>query len=115
MKINLRRVNGKDREMSPYKKRPEIFDAVQWFKQGDPPFYSTLSGESRPYVLKPYPWDVKCDNCGKHMSNHGILLTGSQSVCPGDWIVTNNLGESYPCRPNVFEKIYEKISDNPHA
>ena len=28
---------------------------------------------------------------------------------PGDWIVTGVNGEKYPCKPDIFEKTYERV------
>lgn len=37
-------------------------------------------------------------------------LEGVLKASPGDWIITGVNGEQYPCKPDVFEKTYEKIA-----
>lgn len=35
-------------------------------------------------------------------------LEGRHEVTEGDWIITGVNGEKYPCKPDIFEKTYEK-------
>lgn len=37
-------------------------------------------------------------------------LEGLAIANPGDWIITGVNGEEYPCRPEIFEQIYEPLS-----
>ncbi len=43
----------------------------------------------------------------------GVILTleGHMSYSPGDWIITGVNGEQYPCKPDIFEKTYERVQD----
>ena len=36
-------------------------------------------------------------------------LEGEMIASPGDWIITGVHGEKYPCKPDIFEKTYEKV------
>lgn len=36
-------------------------------------------------------------------------LEGTMKASPGDWIITGVKGERYPCKPDVFERTYEKV------
>lgn len=36
-------------------------------------------------------------------------LEGTMSASPGDWIIRGIKGEFYPCKPDIFEQIYEEI------
>ena len=36
-------------------------------------------------------------------------LEGVMHASPGDWIITGVNGEKYPCKPDIFEKTYEKV------
>lgn len=38
-------------------------------------------------------------------------LEGTMSARPDDWIIQGVNGEIYPCKPDIFEKTYEKVSD----
>ena len=51
-----------------------------------------------------------CSGCGHPHHDHGEIETkqGLVTVCPGDWLITTVDGETYPCKPDVFERNYEK-------
>ncbi len=91
-----------------FRKKPVVIDAVQWFKVGDHP---SVVGRKCPEHF-----NNKCKKCGNHINEHGDIKTlegkgGAQEVCPGDWIITGVQGETYPCKPDIFEKTYEKVEE----
>lgn len=89
--------------MPKFKKKPVIISAERWFKKGDVPEVVLYSGRLQ----------MKCDICGQYESDHGIIgtLEGSHIVCPGDWIITGIHGYLSPCKPDIFEKTYERVED----
>lgn len=38
-------------------------------------------------------------------------LEGFQIADPGDYIITGVNGEQYPCKPDIFDKTYERVED----
>lgn len=38
-------------------------------------------------------------------------LEGRMHASPGDWIITGVNGEKYPCKPDIFAKTYELVSE----
>ncbi len=38
-------------------------------------------------------------------------LEGKMKADKGDYIITGIIGEQYPCKPEVFEKLYEEVYD----
>lgn len=38
-------------------------------------------------------------------------LEGTMRADPGDWIITGVNGEQYPCKPDIFEKTYERVEE----
>jgi hypothetical protein len=36
-------------------------------------------------------------------------LEGPHEVSPGDWIIRGVNGEFYPCKPDIFEAMYEAV------
>lgn len=36
-------------------------------------------------------------------------LEGAMAADKGDWIIQGVNGEFYPCKPDIFEKTYEKV------
>lgn len=37
-------------------------------------------------------------------------LEGEMKVNDGDWIIQGVKGELYPCKPDIFEATYERVS-----
>lgn len=57
--------------------------------------------QKKPVVVEAYRTDVE-------MIIH--TLEGDMKASPGDWIITGVEGEQYPCKPDIFEKTYQKIN-----
>lgn len=38
-------------------------------------------------------------------------LEGDMRVDPGDWVIRGVKGEFYPCKDEIFQATYEKVSD----
>ena len=56
----------------------------------------------RPVVIDAYQTDKELDI---------ETLEGTMHANAGDWIITGVNGEKYPCKPDIFEKTYEPVSD----
>lgn len=92
-----------------FRKKPVIIDADRWM------------GHNKQIVIpdvKEYdPYGEKaefCKHCGKTMKEHGWIATleGGHIVCPLDWVITGVAGEKYPCKPDIFEKTYERVGQS---
>jgi hypothetical protein len=85
--------------MEKFRKRPVIIEAEQfviWDFKKPPPFVK----------LHNTMFPVQKDNTiiiptleGQHIASHL------------DWIIKGIKGELYPCKPDIFEKTYEKVID----
>ena len=108
--------------MSKFRKKPVVIEATQWFRNGDHPeddvrLLTLENGEEffsegkvvRRFRNPDFEGDDICPLCGKKFHIHGWIDTseGGFNVCPGDWIITGGKGEKYPCKPDIFEQIYE--------
>lgn len=56
----------------------------------------------KPVVVEAYQTD-------KEMIIH--TLEGDMKASVGDYIITGVNGEQYPCKPDIFEKTYEKVNE----
>ena len=56
----------------------------------------------KPVVIEAYQTD-------KEIIIH--TLEGDMKASPGDYIITGVNGEQYPCKPDIFEKTYEKLKE----
>ncbi len=73
--------------MARYVKKSVVVEAVQWFKHGDHlAVLPESAGEPVGYI---------------------DTLEGRLRVEPGDWIITGIAGENYPCKPEIFKKLYK--------
>lgn len=94
--------------VSEYRKKPVVIEATQWFKMGD---HADVEQYETPASFRS---DPLCGNksCGQPRVVHGWVTTleGGHIVCPGDWIITGVKGESYPCKPDIFEMTYDAVS-----
>ena len=102
-----------------FTKKPVVIEAHQWFKNGDhpedesshDPHYKQPEGKVVMYFRRPdISGNNPCQECGDAFHVHGWIDTieGGHRVCPGDWIITGVQGEKYPCKPDIFEKTYNK-------
>lgn len=72
--------------MGRYLKKQVVVEAVQWFKHGDHP--AVIPNPAYP------------------ASGYIDTPEGRLRVEAGDWIITGVAGENYPCKPDIFEKLY---------
>ncbi len=83
-----------------YRTKPVIKEAIQ--------FTGTNSTEVEAWgvgLACKIPFGVKFG--GKEMVIH--TLEGDMVASPGDYIIQGLRGEFYPCKPDIFEKTYEKV------
>jgi hypothetical protein len=92
--------------MPRYVKKPIEVEATQWFKDGD-------HKDVKPVKKIAKVSSRKCKECSGDINDHGWIYTleGGHIVCPGDFIITGVAGETYPCKPDIFEKTYEKVDE----
>ena len=80
-----------------YRKKPVVIDAFQW--KDKPCFPKEFEG------LHPI---AKITDDEKLAIE---TLEGIITASDGDYIIKGVNGEFYPCKPDIFEKTYEKVSD----
>lgn len=56
-----------------------------------------------------------CPVAGMQKESYKIrTLEGDMLVSDGDYIIKGLRGEFYPCKPDIFEKTYEPVEDQPN-
>lgn len=89
-----------DFEPMRFRKKPVVVEAIQW--KG----YQVNEEEVRKFVGKGRKMYVY----GSHYEKLSIpTLEGRHEASIGDWIIKGVKGEFYPCKPDIFEKTYEKV------
>jgi hypothetical protein len=89
-----------------FRKIPVVIEAIQW------PGYA--SQEVQAFVgdhLKSVKREgiAACGFTLATLEGHSYWLTN------GDWIIKGVHGEFYPCKPDIFEKTYEPVTDEQNA
>lgn len=78
--------------MTKYQKKPVTVEAFQWKKEKIPEWFRILG--YRTY--------------GDNIDIGGVYM---DIVCPGDYIIHDEEGEIYSCKPDIFEETYVKVND----
>jgi hypothetical protein len=86
-------VRFKERNMK-FRKKPVAIDAVLW-TGGNPNELTDFMGK-HPKIVE-----------NKRMRI--TTLEGAIYAEVGDWIIKGVNGEYYPCKPDIFEKTYDKV------
>ena len=77
----------------------------------------------KPVVIEAEQWDGNTETANKLLRwangqimwhfNQNILsiktLEGLMTVSLNDWVIQGINGEFYPCKPDIFDKTYEKV------
>jgi hypothetical protein len=93
--------------MLMFRKKPVVIEAVQY-----------LSPDID-YLLKFCPtleptehWGGACGepNCIGNWNLYIPTLEGKMICSPQDWIIKGVNGEFYPCKPDIFCKLYDEVA-----
>ena len=87
--------SAKSNMIKKYKKKPVIIEAIQW------------NGENLSEIDK--------FTQGKVKNHESVLiiptLEGDMYASIGDYIIKGVNGEFYPCKPDIFAKTYEEVTE----
>lgn len=87
-----------------YRKKPVVIEAIQYNKNP----YDILDWAAaldKKSNLKYYPEGQMYNKFGLFIET----LEGLMHVSDGDFVIQGVNGEFYPCKPDIFEKTYEKV------
>jgi hypothetical protein len=84
-----------------YRKRPVVIEAVRW--TGD------NLAEIKQFTAQLNKAGISSDAGGSFIVIP--TLEGNMSANVGDWIIKGVAGEFYPCKPYIFDRTYEKVTD----
>jgi len=93
--------------MAQYRKKPVVIEAIQWNNLK----YKEIS-EFVGITLAPDLESETAYLAGKGAPIFSLsipTLEGKMKAMPNDWIIKGVNGEFYPCKPDIFEKIYEAV------
>lgn len=88
--------------MAKYRKKPVVVEAMQFFDDA-----ATLTRLSELMQM-----DIRVDYSEPERPVLKIqTLEGVLNASVGDYIIKGVNGEFYPCKPDIFEKTYEKVEE----
>lgn len=102
--------------MSKYRKLPVEIEAIRWNGQNVVDVYNFIEGkdvESQQEVTtEGKNFYIKFENGSCQLGTLMLkTLEGDMKASIGDYIIKGVQGEIYPCKPDIFEKTYEKVED----
>jgi hypothetical protein len=83
--------------MPKYRKKPVVIEAVQW------------DGTNYDEIGDWMGLNATCEINGAFVIP---TLEGDHLARVGDWIIKGVAGEFYPCKPDIFERTYEKVEED---
>lgn len=88
--------------MTQYRKKPVIVDAY-WFHdlESGVAILEWIGNNSGHASL----------SCGDDPKLVIRTLEGNMEASLGDWIIRGTAGEFYPCKPQIFDAIYEEVEE----
>lgn len=100
--------------MTKYRKKPVIIEAIQWtgknidvikkFVGASAKFHYYVATENM-YAVSETPPSVRDYTVSLTINT----LEGDMQANVGDYIIKGVNGEFYPCKPDIFEKTYDKV------
>ena len=81
-----------------YRKKPVVIEAIQYQREDNILAVQEFVGESLKYNPDDNEYYIK-------------TLEGNMKASVGDFIIKGVQGEFYPCKPDIFEKTYEKVGN----
>lgn len=101
-----------------YRKKPVTIEAIQWDGKNLVDVSAFLCNQTRKEALEEinssYISQKKWDDYESLVLGDGLdidTLEGSMKANIGDYIIKGVNGEFYPCKPNIFAKTYEEVTE----
>ena len=89
-------------------KRPVVIEALQYT---DNKSATAIIDWALAHGISIHYWCPTGEAC-RSLDRHVLripTLEGNMDAAPGWWIIKGINGEFYPCKPDIFEKTYEKV------
>lgn len=87
--------------MAKFRKKPVVIEAVQWNGQNEFEIQNFIKNGN-------WTWQA---NGTRIPDLYVHTLEGKMFASIGDWIIKGVHNEFYPCKPDIFEKTYEKVEE----
>jgi hypothetical protein len=101
-----------------YRKKPVTIEAIQWDGKNLIDIYAFLCDKSHEEIIEEINHDFQdmCawDNYEANIVKNGLYIStleGNLKSDIGDYIIKGVNGEFYPCKPDIFAKTYEEVTE----
>lgn len=84
--------------MAKFRKKPVVIDAIQWYPgmEIDEVDESAACQDAH---------GIRCDQAWVK------TLEGGHVISFGDWLITGDMGEKYPCQDAIFKLTYDPVDE----
>lgn len=96
--------------MGMYRKKPVVIEAIEWTGKNHREMYNFLTNNK--YTSDSIQTNGEYFYLDFTKVSGGLIiktLEGEHIATIGDFIIKGISGEFYPCKPDIFEKTYEKV------
>ena len=90
-----------------FRKKPVEIEAMQFVYPPTKIFLSWLGSSAGAYRKDRHPY-AKGEIVVKTLED-GQHLTAKHVATEGDWVIKGVHGEFYPCKPDIFDKTYDRV------
>ena len=87
-----------------YRKKPVVIEAMQWTGNN---LREIIDFSGLHPSANKWTWD-QYENVVSKKGLKIFTLEGDHLADVGDWIIKGVAGEFYPCKPDIFDKTYDK-------
>jgi len=92
-----------------FRKKPVIIEAIRWDGFNNDEINNFVGNELKMELESETAYVA---GVGAPIFSLTIpTLEGNMQAMKNDWIIKGVNGEFYPCKPDIFEKTYEKVED----
>lgn len=92
--------------MNKFRKKPVVIEAVQWSAKRKN--FDEVMNFMQCFHGNKFNYENAEEEAYKSKELHINTLEGVMTASDLDWIIKGVNGEFYPCKPDIFEKTYEK-------
>lgn len=90
-----------------YRKKPVVIEAVKWMANN----FDEVMNFMQEFHGNKFNYENAEELAYKTKELSIRTLEGTMTASNGDWIIKGVSGEFYPCKPDIFEKTYDKVED----
>lgn len=98
--------------MKKYRKKPVVIEAIQLKMDNFDEVCDFMGATPEPKHNPDFGIDEHCNTNEPYLGVYIETLEGKMLANYGDYIIKGVNGEFYPCKPDIFEKTYDKADDS---